>query len=127
MKMMKGRRFEKKIAHIVETKLYIGDLNSTGSHRLDDNGSPIWEETQGLPHLSITPISPQYKPHSLPLFASLLLLPSKMAARGHRQPSFEGRAAHAPGMMWHGPFPRSRYTVGHHSLETSPHPDIAEN
>ena len=51
--MMKGRRFEKKIAHIVETKLYIGDLNSTGSHRLDDNGSPIWEESQGLSHLSI--------------------------------------------------------------------------
>ena len=50
-----------------------------------------------------------------------------MAARGHRQPSFEGRAAHAPGMMWHGPFPRSRYTVGHHSLEIAPHPDIVEN
>lgn len=77
---MKGRRFEKKIAHIVETKLYIGDLNSTGSHRLDDNGSPIWEESQGLSHLSITPFSPQCKPHSLPLSASLLLLPSKVCA-----------------------------------------------
>ncbi|KAL6325824.1 hypothetical protein AAG906_026653 [Vitis piasezkii] len=50
-----------------------------------------------------------------------------MAARGHRQPSFEGRAAQAPGMMRHGPFPGSGHTVGHRSLETAPHPDIAEN
>ena len=50
-----------------------------------------------------------------------------MAARGHRQPSFEGRAAQAPGMMRHGPFPGSGHTVGLRSLETAPHPDIAEN
>ena len=46
---------------------------------------------------------------------------------GHRQPSFEGRAAQAPGMMPHGPFPGSGHTVGHRSLVTAPHPDIAEN
>ena len=46
---------------------------------------------------------------------------------GHRQPSFEGRAAQAPGMMRHGPFPGSRHTVGHRSLEIAPHPDIAQN
>ena len=50
-----------------------------------------------------------------------------MAARGHRQPFFEGRAAHAPRMMRHGPFPGSGYTVGYRSLETAPHPDIVEN
>nr|CAN75621.1 hypothetical protein VITISV_023702 [Vitis vinifera] len=30
-------------------------------------------------------------------------------------------------MMRHGPFPGSGYTVGHRSLETAPHPDIAKN
>ena len=30
-------------------------------------------------------------------------------------------------MMRHGPFPGSGYTVGHHSLETAPHLDIAKN
>ena len=50
-----------------------------------------------------------------------------MAARGHRQPSFEGRAAHAPGMTRHGLFPGSGYIVGYRSLETTPHSDIVEN
>ena len=50
-----------------------------------------------------------------------------MAARGHRQSSFEGRPAQAPGMMRHGPFPGLGHTVGHRSLETAPHPDSAEN
>lgn len=50
-----------------------------------------------------------------------------MAARGHIPSAFERRAAQAPGMMRHGPFPGLGPAAGQRSLEPLRPPELLEN